>query len=192
MVSACCLCRLMRRSVATGPGLMPSDADAVGVRGAAERPREGHQARVGGAARDVGRVHLLAGRADDVDDDAALLLFHGRIDRARQVDIAEHLQVPGLAPGVFVHFQEVAAGNGAGVVDEDVEVSRPCRELFCCAALRNIDGFRRGARCNIARGAEHRASFARKELDAGAADTLGRAGDQDAFALKIEFHGSLV
>jgi len=50
----------------------------------------------------------------------------------------------------------------------------------------------RCARRDAARGAEHLAALALERLDAGAADALGGAGDQDAFAFKIEVHSPRV
>jgi len=44
------------------------------------------------------------------------LLQHG----ARGVDVAEHFQIPGLAPFRLSHAENVAAWDGAGVVHQDV------------------------------------------------------------------------
>ena len=74
------------------------------ARGAAERLGERHDSRIGRAAGDIGRVHLLARGADDVDDHAALFRLHARIHRAREIDVAEELQVPGFAPGGLVNL----------------------------------------------------------------------------------------
>src|SRR5512135_138313 len=61
------------------PRIDAEHADAVRRRGAAERAREGHQASVRRAAGDVGRVHPLARRADDVEDHAAPAALHRRV-----------------------------------------------------------------------------------------------------------------
>ena len=46
---------------------------------------------------------LVRGETRDVDDRAVAALLHLRIGRAAQVDIPEHLEVPGRAPGLLVH-----------------------------------------------------------------------------------------
>ncbi|MGY3293138.1 hypothetical protein ACVWWP_006205 [Bradyrhizobium sp. LM3.6] len=62
------------------------------------------------------------GGADVVDDDAAALRLHLRIDHAREVDVAEHFQFPGVPPGRLVDLVDGAAGNVACIVDEHVDI----------------------------------------------------------------------
>jgi hypothetical protein len=92
-----------------------------------------HQRGVAGAAADVVGVELFAGRADVVDDDAVPARLHLRIDRAGEVDVAEHLQLPGVTPGRLVDLVDRAARDVAGIVDEDVDIGgfldEPCDVL---------------------------------------------------------------
>lgn len=67
--------------------------------------------------------NFFAGRADVVNDDAVSARLHLRIDRAGEVDVAEHLQFPCVAPGRFINLVDRAAGNVAGIVDENVDIN---------------------------------------------------------------------
>src|SRR5690606_6241428 len=110
------------------PGVDADYADAVGVGSAAERAGKGHETGVGRASGDVGSVELLAGGADDVDDDAAAPRLHPCVDEARQVHISEYLEVPGAPPRGFVDAEQGAARYRARVVHENVELARPFGE----------------------------------------------------------------
>src|SRR5438876_6492008 len=91
------------------------DADVVGEALAAERAGECHQRGVAGAAADVIGIELLAGGADVIDDDAVAARSHLGIDRAGEIDVAEHLQLPGVTPGGLVDLVDRAARNIAGI-----------------------------------------------------------------------------
>ena len=95
---------------------------------------EGHQAGVAHGAGDVVVIEALAGQADDVHHRALLARVHLLQHGARGVDVAEHLQLPGLAPLGLGHGEDVAARDGAGIVHQDVgmahrldHASAPCR-----------------------------------------------------------------
>src|SRR5207248_2881876 len=62
------------------------------------------------------------GCADVVDDHAAALGLHLRVDLTGEVNVAEHFQVPGVPPGRFVDLVDGAARDVAGIIDEDVDV----------------------------------------------------------------------
>src|SRR5205085_1533515 len=116
--------RLQQRHVpigTDGAGIDADHADIVGEALAAERAGERHQRGIAGAAADVVGVELFTGGADIVDDDAAAARLHLRVDRAGQVDVAEHFQLPGVTPGRLVDLVDRAAGNVTGIVDEDVD-----------------------------------------------------------------------
>ena len=49
-------------------------------------------------------------------------LLHGGVERARHVDVAEHLQIPRLPPALVVDLVKAASRDGAGVVDQDIDV----------------------------------------------------------------------
>jgi len=167
------------------PRVDADHAHAVGMRGAAQRPREGHEARVAGAAGDVRGVELLARRADDVDDHAALSLLHPGIGEAGQVDVAEDLQLPRPAPGLLVDLEEVAAGDRAGVVDQDVELARPLRERLGGAALRKVGRFRVRTGQGISRGDLDPGALGGERLGASAADAFRAAGHQHALPREV-------
>ena len=52
------------------------------------------------------------------------------IDDAREIDIAEDLHVPGLAPGLAVDLGERAGRDVAGIVDQNVDVLAGFAERF--------------------------------------------------------------
>jgi hypothetical protein len=56
------------------------------------------------------------------------LRLHQREVGAGQIDVAEDLEVPGLTPACLVDLLDRAAGNGAGIVDEDVDLGKVARE----------------------------------------------------------------
>src|SRR5437868_2606079 len=101
---------------ADGAGVDADHADVVGEAFAAERAGERHQRGVAGTAADVVSVELFAGGTDVVDDDAAAARLHLGVDRAGQVDVAEHFQLPSVTPGRLVDLVDRAAGNVTGVV----------------------------------------------------------------------------
>jgi hypothetical protein len=78
------------------------------------------------------------GVADDVDDGAAAARLHKGIEDARHVHGAEHLQVPGRAPARLVDIKQRAAGDRAGIVDEDVDVREQPRKPRHVGAVAEI------------------------------------------------------
>src|SRR5204863_277186 len=83
------------------------------ARALAHRLGESGEAGVGGGAADVLERMALARHADDVDDDAALARLHARIELARQVDEAEDLELPRVAPFRLVERLERAGPANA-------------------------------------------------------------------------------
>ena len=139
---------LQQRDVAVGAdraGIDADHADVVGEALAAERAGERHQRGVAGAAADVIGVEFFAGGADVVDDDAVAARLHLRVDRAGEVDVAEHLQLPGVTPGRLVDLVDRAAGNIAGIVDEDVDVGGVLDEPGDVLGLAQVDDVERSA-----------------------------------------------
>src|SRR5581483_7722702 len=168
----------------------------------AQRAGEGHERGIGTAAGNVVRVHALAGTADDVDDDAAALRLHLREVGAREIDVAEDLEVPGLAPTRLVDLLDGATGNGAGVVDENVDVGKVTREPARRLAAAEIERYRgdgdivMGAdlafgRLEIAGVSRHQhevAALGREDPRGRPPDTLGAAGDERFPSGEIEIH----
>src|ERR1700760_1341288 len=72
----------------------------------------------------------LASHADDIDDRAAAALAHTPKDNPGEVDEAEDFQIPRLPPGLAVDFGKRPARNGAGIVDQDIDVGAGSTELL--------------------------------------------------------------
>jgi MFS family permease len=102
-------------------GVDGHDAHAAAQRSRAERLRHRHQRGVAHAAGDVGRLRAEAGAADHVDDHAVPLGDEPRQQQPAQVHVAEDLQVPRVAQPLVVDGDEVATGDRAGVVHDDVD-----------------------------------------------------------------------
>src|SRR5262249_41295216 len=100
--------------------------------------REHVEGDVGHAARDVAVVGIAGGRTHDIDDDAAPSRAHARIDGAREIDVAEELDVPRLAPGLAVDLRERTGGNVACIVDQDVYVGAGLAERLHLGRPRKI------------------------------------------------------
>src|SRR6185295_211293 len=103
-------------------------------------------------AADVIGVEFFAGRADVIDDDAAALRLHLRVDLPRQVDVAEHFQFPGVPPGRLVDLVDRSAGNVAGIVDEDVDIGGFPGEPGDVVGLAQVDDM--GGRADLVRRAQ--------------------------------------
>ena len=188
----------------TGTGVDADDADIVGEALAAERAGEGHQRRIAGAAADVVGVEFFAGGADVVDDDAVAARLHLRIDRAGEVDVAEHFQFPGVTPGRLVDLVDRTARDIAGIVDEDVDVGGILHQFLDVGWFSQVDDMRgrvdlvgrtqpvaQGFQLIAAAGGEPQvAAFLGKGLGRGRANALGGAGDQDTLAAQMQIHGN--
>ena len=74
--------------------------------------------------------------AGDVDNDARAPFLHQRIIGPTHIDITEHLQIPGLAPGLLVDIEQLAAGNGAGIIHQNVNHRKISRQTLDRAAVR--------------------------------------------------------
>src|SRR5688572_20338930 len=105
------------------PGIDAHDAHAVVHALAAERPRERDQRSIAGGAGDVARAMVLPCRADHVDDHARSALAHALVDLSRQVEEAEDLEVPGLAPFLVGQLGEGSLRDRAGIVHQHVHVA---------------------------------------------------------------------
>ena len=64
---------------------------------------------------------------------------HQRVEAPRHVDVAEHLEVPGLAPARLVDLRDVAARDRAGIVDQDVDVGALGGKLVDIAAVAEVE-----------------------------------------------------
>src|SRR5262249_7061197 len=147
---------------------------------------------------------FFAGGADVVDDHPAAARLHLRIDRAGEVDVAEHLQLPGVAPGRLIDLVDRAAGNVAGVVDEDVDVGGILHQFLDVRRVAQIHHV--GGRIDLvlrsqavgerlqlvaAAGGETKVTtFLGEGFGGGCADAFGGAGDENAFAAQMQVHGS--
>ena len=124
------------------------------------------------------------------------------VEVAAHVDVAEDLQVPGLAPARVVQLEQVALRDRAGIVDQDVDRAGFLDHGLARLGPRQIGGmdFHRHivprpdlvARALQVRGGarheEQAASLAREFLGDGAADPLRCAADQDRAAFQVEVH----
>ena len=61
----------------------------------------------------------------------------GHVELA-QVDVAEHLERPGLLPALQADVGDAAAGDGAGVVDEDVDVGKGLVHAQALGGIRQV------------------------------------------------------
>ncbi len=114
------------------------------------------------------------------------------------MDVAEHLQAPRLLPAREIDVEQAAAGNGAGVVDENVGRRMRRRELFTrvrpgevghknCRAFADLR-LRLGQAAGVARDQHDLDAFGRERLRTGKADALRRAGDDRRLALQTQIH----
>src|SRR5262249_60807703 len=69
-----------------------------------------------------------AAHANDIDDRAGLALLHLRDVELAQVNIAEHLERPGLLPPLQTDVGDTAARNGSGIVDKDLNAEESLME----------------------------------------------------------------
>ena len=197
---------LEQRDMAIGADRPRIDADHADVVGEAFSPEcagECHQCRIAGAAADIIGVELFAGSTDVVDDNAMAARFHLGVDRARQVDIAEHFQFPGVTPGRLVDLVDRAARDIAGIVDEDVDVGGIFHQPRNIRRVAQVDDMGGGIdlmgraqalterlqMVAAAGGKAEVAAFFGKGFGRGRADTLRCARDQDAFAAQMQVHG---
>ena len=70
--------------------------------------------------------------------------FHLRVNGARDVDVTEHLELPRMTPCGLIDLVDGAAGNIAGVVDENVDIGRILHEPCDILRLAQIDDVGRG------------------------------------------------
>src|SRR5262249_9210984 len=169
---------------------------------AAERLRECGQRSIAGHAAYIFGIVGVGGVADDVDDHTTAARFHQPIEGPAHVDIAEHFQVPGPAPRGFVDRKQRAAGDGAGVVDENVDCGIVARQPLDVAAVRQVGRDRVDAyvRCagngrldlrqalGAARNDNDIAALGGHDLGGGAADAFGCAGDEGGLACELQVH----
>ena len=59
-----------------------------------------------------------------------------------EVDITEHLQLPGVAPGCLINLLKRSARNVAGIVDENVDAGGLARQPMQVICVAQIDGVR--------------------------------------------------
>ncbi len=129
--------------------------------------------------------------------------FHLRVDRAREVDVAEHLQIPGVTPGRLVDLVDRTARNIAGIVDEDIDVGSILHKPGDVLGLAQVDDVSRGVdlmgeaqafgeRLQLVAAAGREpdmAAFFGKGFGGGRANALRCACYQDALAAQMEIHG---
>jgi hypothetical protein len=161
---------------------------------------------IAGTSGDVAPGRPFARRTENVDNDATAARLHRGVDRAAEIDVAEHLEIPGVAPPCLVDRLEVPCRNGTCVVHEDVDVVAGRGQGACVVAAAEIDGMDRHGnvvpRLDRLLGAlEIRfrprremqvAAFLGKLSGAGQANALGSAGDEGELATQIEIHANLL
>src|SRR5262249_245139 len=64
---------------------------------------------------------------------------HLRIKATGHVDVAENLEVPGLPPAVLGDRVEIATGDRAGIVDEDVDIGALGGEFVDVLAIAEVE-----------------------------------------------------
>ena len=129
------------RQVAAGqrrPRIDGDDAYIVPHALAAEALGEHVERDIGHAAGNIAVVRRPRGGAHDVDDDTAAARAHARIDNAREIDIAEDLDVPGLAPGLAVDIDERAGRDVARIVDQNIDVGAGAAQCLDLAGLAEV------------------------------------------------------
>jgi hypothetical protein len=199
--------RLRQRDAALGAGcrrIDPEDAHAPLHGSAADGPGECHQRGIAGRPADVVVARAASGRAGDVDDGAGALLLHAGEIELRHVDVTHHLEVPRLLPACHGQIEQAAAGDGAGVVDQNRDVGVGRRHPLPLGRARQIGGacfnfaeaLQFAGRCHqlvgIARHQDHRATLLQERLAAGAADALRATGDEYAIAFEAQIHAGCV
>jgi hypothetical protein len=119
-----------------------------------------------------------------------------------EIDVAEHLEVPGVTPAGLVDRLQVAGRNGAGIVHQDVDVGTGRRQRPRRIAVAEIDRMDRHRnvvpRLDRLLGAFEVRLGARREMQMAAflgklpgarqANSLGRTGDEGDLAAQIEIH----
>src|SRR5262249_56025429 len=80
--------------------------------------------------------------ANHVNNDAALAFLHERVESTAHIDVSKDLEVPGFAPGRFVHVEQCAARNGTSIVDQNVYVWVVARQPVNIRAVGEIGGDR--------------------------------------------------
>ena len=177
---------------------------AAGKAAPADRLGEGVEPGIARGAGDIAGVSSVGGKPGHVDDDAAPALRHGGEKRAGHVDIAEDLEIPGLAPALFGHLMNVAGGNGARVVDDDIGRADRLHQFRNVGAVGNVDGvkvdaFALGARdlrrggFQILKAARHHMHDAALRMQGGGnalADAGRGAGDQGGFSGEVQVHAA--
>ena len=105
------------------------------------------------------------------------------------MNIAHHLEVPGLLPFLHRQIEQASARDGAGVVDENSGVWMCGRDSLAFASLRKISResrdrsdcrqfiARRFKPLGIARNDCHAAAFLQEYSGACGTDSLGATGD---------------
>ena len=170
--------------------------------GAADGAGERHEAGIAGGAGDIAEVEPLAAGADDVDDHAPAPRLHLLQIEPGEADIAEDLEIPADPPGRLVDVVDRATGDGAGIVDQNVDVRKRRGDTLARRPIGEI----RGQRTHIDAGrlAErsglffqavpraghevHMHALARQPLRNRKADPLRAAGDERGASGKFQIH----
>src|SRR2546423_14279108 len=115
-----------------------------------------------------------------------------------QVDIAEHLELPGMTPSRLVDRLERSAGNVARVVDEDVDICALAGEFAQRAAIAQVNRMHGRTALQlrlcvlearrVARRKMHIATFGGKGVRAGKTDAFRSARNEDRLAFETEIH----
>src|SRR5690606_29950036 len=178
------------------------DADIVFKAAPAHRLCEGHQRRVAGGAGDIAEVVILAAAADIVEDNAVAALLHAGIEQPGHIDIAHDLDFPARPPVIGADLPEIAARNGARVIDEDVDIARRLMHALDVAAPGEISGKIIGRDAVrlfqplgnllqpvlLPRDEEEIGAFFGEHFRQPLPDPLRGAGDQHAFTFKSQIH----
>jgi hypothetical protein len=186
-------------------GIDAHDAHAEVPALAAQRARERDQRSIAGGAGDVARAVIFSRRADHVDDHPRAALAHALVDLAGEVEEAEDLEVPGLAPLLVRELRQRPLRDRAGVVHQDVHVCALLPESDSVRGHTEVNGVDRRPylvfignrfgrllqRRRAARGEVHVRALCREAVRARKADAFRCAGDEDVFSLKFEIHALL-
>src|SRR6266508_854522 len=167
------------------------------------------QRRIGGAAHHIRRRRIPRRRAHHVDDAPTALPLHVREHLTRHPNIAQQLEAPAAQPFIVRRREEVAALDGPGIIDQDVEPAeardRLGRHALDRLQLAQIGGggehFGAGflldfagralERLGLAR-ADHRSrSLARQRARHRAPDALAAPRDQCRLSVEAQIHYGL-
>ncbi len=122
------------------------------------------------------------------------------------MDVAEHFELPAFDPALHGEILDAAAGYGAGIVDEDVDVGEALHGALTGGTLRKVGSVgldldlmaradlvgRLLQRFGSSRDEDDVGAFGRKGMAARRADALRATGNENLLVFETEIHGRLL